>query len=112
MKKFIPLLIITSLLLSACSIDWDDSKELEMKKFEFEKQKYEEGKMEKYEKECNQIYEENSKKYEDFINTCTGSWWNSIEFCVRSDAGKILLQKSLKSTIKECINEKINKSNP
>lgn len=46
MKKYIPILIITSLLLSGCSIDWNDSKdkriaelEKQTKAISFEKQK-------------------------------------------------------------------------
>jgi hypothetical protein len=89
MKKYIPILLATSLLLSACSIDWNDAKDkkiagleqeivelktknnVEQEKLEFEKQKYEDSQIKESEEKCNEAYEKNSKKFEDFVNTCT-----------------------------------------
>lgn len=85
MKKYIPLLLITSLLLSSCSIDWNDekdkriaeleekiaeiksSKDLELEKFEFEKQK----RVDNFREECIKLRDKASDQILKFLNSCT-----------------------------------------
>jgi len=94
--------------------EWND---LDFQKLEFEKQKYEENKslnkenkeiekIELYKKECLTLKESNSKKYEEFINTCTNKWWNTIDFCINSPAGKSLNDLSNQAYFEKCLDEK------
>ncbi len=119
MKK---VLVLASIffLLSSCSIDWNDKKDkkieqlekqiksynLESQKLEFEKQKYEEEKKEVYRKECLEKKENDIKELEDFTNTCVNEWWNTIDFCLNSPAGKIFKEVLNDNYITNCINKK------
>ncbi len=127
------LLIPLLFFMTSCTIDWNDEKdkkitelegqiqelksdkELELQKFEFEKKKYDESKEkdvqareDKFRKECAKVKEENWKKFEDFINSCTGAW-NTIDFCINSDAWKLLWKLSSDDDfINTCIENKKN----
>jgi hypothetical protein len=131
------LLIIPLILLSSCSIDWNDEKdkkiaelekqvtelksdkELELQKFEFEKQKYEEQKKlkieseskkveESYRQECTKINEANIKNYENFIGKCM-NYWGTADFCMNNEWWKLLWnQISNKNFIAECVEKKLS----
>jgi sRNA-binding protein len=65
-------------------------------------------KVEKYRIECSQIKEDNSKRFIDFINTCTSRGGNTIDFCVNSEAGVLLAKNNSNDFINKCIENKIN----
>jgi len=98
MKHYLALSLLSSLLLTSCSVDWNDAnvkkigelekqvtemkkdKNLELQKFEFEKQKYEEEKqaketkakneqLEKYEAQCQKNKDEATKTFVTIANT-------------------------------------------
>lgn len=92
------------------------SNDIELQKLEFEKQKYEKEKLyskeksidkqnEIYRKECLEEQDMQWKNYEDFINKCT-TYWNTIDFCINSPAGKLFSTFFTKDYISKCIEEK------
>lgn len=82
----------------------EEANNIEQQKLEFEQQKYEEEKYNEYRKECLVIKEENTQKFEDFINTCTR--YNTIDFCLASDAGKYFPTITNEKFLNDCIEAK------
>ncbi len=63
------------------------------------------AKKEVYRKECAKTEEENTKSFEDFINTCSRG--NSVDYCVDSEAGKIYAQTIGSDFIISCVSNKL-----
>ena len=58
-----------------------------------------------YRKECISEEKQKLEELKDFLNSCSTNGDNSVEYCINSPGGKILIQGTKKS-IPTCINEK------
>lgn len=89
-------------------IDLQENINAEKAKTDLDKAKEGADQTEVFRKECVLLKESNSKKYTDFINSCTGAGGKDFDTCANSPAGKILAEGLGKDFIATCIDGKRN----